>query len=97
MQYKHEYGAELEKLIGKVGHDRNKKLMREFLFDLLSPAEYREVAVRWQIVKMLENKQSHRDIAKALKVSVANCNRGARELANKKGGFRLVMAKYLKK
>ena len=42
MQYKHEYGVELEGLIGKIGKDA--KLMREFLFDILSPAEYRELA-----------------------------------------------------
>ncbi len=95
MQYKHEYGVELEKLIGQIGE--NTKLMREFLFDILSPAEYRELAVRWQIVKMLETKVPHREIAKKLKVGVATINRGARELQNKKGGFRLVLDKYYNK
>jgi Trp operon repressor len=94
MQYKHEYGVELEKLIGQIGKD--KALMREFLFDILSPAEYRELAVRWQIIKMLQNEVPHREIAKQLKVSVATVNRGARELANKKGGFRLVLEKFYK-
>lgn len=92
MQYKHEYGVELEQLVGKIG--KNKALMREFLFDILSPAEYRELAVRWQIVKMLERKVPHRDIAKKLKVGVATISRGARELANKKGGFRLILDKF---
>lgn len=96
MLYKHEYGVELEKLIEKIGHDKSKKLMREFLFDLLSPAEYRELAVRWQIIKMLDKKVPHREIAKKLKVGVATINRGSRELANKKGGFRLAIDKYTK-
>ncbi|MBI3231590.1 MAG: transcriptional regulator [Candidatus Doudnabacteria bacterium] len=94
MQYKHEYGVELEELMGKIG--KNKQLMREFLFDILSPAEYRELAVRWQIIKDLEKKLPHRDIAKKLKVGVATINRGARELANKKGGFRLALDKFYK-
>ena len=94
MQYKHEYGVELEGLIGKIGKDA--KLMREFLFDILSPAEYRELAVRWQIIKLLDDKMPHREIAKKLKVGVATINRGARELANKKGGFRPALDKFYK-
>lgn len=94
MQYKHEYGIELEELMGKIGKDT--KLMREFLFDILSPAEYRELAVRWQIVKMLKDKVPHREIAEKLKVGVATINRGARELQNKKGGFRLALDKFYK-
>ena len=39
MQYKHEYGVELEELIRNVANDSNKAFMREFLFDILSPAE----------------------------------------------------------
>lgn len=94
MQYKHEYGVELEHLIEKIGQGKDKKLVREFLFDLLSPAEYRELAVRWQIIKMLEKKIPHRKISKTLKVSVATINRGVRELSNKKGGFRTALDKY---
>jgi Trp operon repressor len=96
MRYKHEYGAELEKLIEKIGQTKDNKLMREFLFDLLSPAEYREVAVRWQIIKMLNKNIPHREISKTLKVGLATINRGARELINKKGGFKIVLNKFFK-
>ncbi len=93
MQYKHQYGVELDELIRKAAKDSNKQFIHELLFDLLSPAEYKELAVRWQIVKMLENKVPHREIAKELKVSVATVTRGSRELNNKKGGFRLALNK----
>ncbi len=96
MQYKHEYGIEMEELIRKVAADKNKQLMREFLFDLLSHAEYRDLAVRWQIVKLLDADVPHRDIAKRLKVSVATVSRGVRELANKKGGFKIALEKFVK-
>ncbi len=92
MLYKHEYGVELEILVGKIG--KNKHLMREFLFDLLSPAEYKDLAVRWQIIKLLKGGITHREIAKKLKVSVATVTRGSRELANKKGGFQSVFKKF---
>lgn len=96
MQYKHEYGVELEKLLEKISTGKDKKLMREFLFDLLSPAEYRELAARWQIVKLLDQKISHREIASKLKVSVATVSRGARELQNKKGGFKTALETFYK-
>jgi TrpR family trp operon transcriptional repressor len=97
MQYKHEYGVELEELIRKVSKEKDKLFVREFLFDLLSPAEYRDLAIRWQIVKLLSKGMSHREIAQTLKVSVATVTRGARELTNKKGGFKTALEKYYSK
>lgn len=93
MQYKAEYAHELEKLLIKIAE--HPAIFHEFLFDLLSPAEYKELSVRWQIVKMLKNRISHREIAKKLKVSVATVTRGSRELANKKGGFQVVIDKFM--
>jgi TrpR family trp operon transcriptional repressor len=97
MEYKHEYGVELEELIRKVSKDKNNAFLREFLFDLLSAAEYRDLAIRWQIIKMLNAKVPHRDISKKLKVGLATINRGVAELANKKGGFKMALNKYQKK
>ena len=84
MRYEHKHGVELESLFHKVF--KNKKLLHEFLFDILSPVEYKELAIRWQIVKMLKSNTPHRDIAKNLKVGIVTVTRGSRELANKKGG-----------
>ena len=92
MKYTKEYGQELEELIIKTS--RNKTVLHEFLLDLLSPAEYKELAVRWQIMMQLEQGVSHREIAKNLMVGVGTITRGSRELANKKGGFRIVLDKY---
>lgn len=91
MIYKHEFGVEIEEILAKAS--KNKKLLREFLFDLLSPAEYKELAVRWQIVKLIHKGLTQREIAKKLKVSVATVNRGVREMLNKKGGFREMIKK----
>jgi Trp operon repressor len=91
MKYEHRYSEELEKVL-KIAC-KNPKLLHEFLFDLLSPVEYKELAVRWQIMKMLWQKVPQREIAKKLHVSVATVTRGSRELANKKGGFRMMLEK----
>lgn len=94
MQYKTEYAQEFEKLLAKLANQP--VLLHEFLFDILSPAEYKDLAVRWQIIKLLKAGITHRKIAKKLKVSVATITRGSRELSNKKGGFNLIWNKYYK-
>ncbi len=91
MKYEQKYGKELELLVFKVA--KNKKLLHEFLIDLLSPSEYKDLGIRWQIVKLLNKGMPHREIAKRLRVSVATVTRGSRELANLKGGFRLMLKK----
>lgn len=95
MKYIHEYGIELEELIKKAS--KNSRLLHEFLFDLLSPAEYKDLAVRLQIVKQLQKGVSQRDIAKALHVSISTVTRGSREMLNKKGGFTEILKKYYSK
>lgn len=74
---------------------KDKKLLDEFLCDLLTPKEYREITTRWQIVKQLSKKIPHRQIAKNLKIGIATITRGSRELQNPNGGFQK-MIKLLK-
>lgn len=90
MKYQSKYGKELEKVLLKV---KSRKVLHEFLIDLTSPNEYKELGVRWQIVKMLKKGVPHRVISKKLRVSVATVTRGSREMANKKGGFWLILPK----
>lgn len=91
MKYKSSFSKELEEILLDI---KTRKLLHEFLIDLLSPTEYKDLSVRWQIIKLLHKGASHRDIAKKLKVSVATVTRGSRELMNKKGGFKQILQKY---
>lgn len=61
--------------------------LRAFLRDLLTPAEYRDTALRWRIVKLLSQGIPQRDIAGSLGVSLSKITRGSRELADIEGGF----------
>jgi Trp operon repressor len=82
---------ELLKLLAEAS--KNPKLLDAILVDLLTPAEYREVATRWQIVKRLAAGESHRQIAGDLKIGIATVNRGARMLLNTQGGFNQLLDK----
>ena len=81
---------EITKVIASISWDT--KLLEEFLTDLLTPAEYREIAVRWQIVKQLERGVPQRKIAENLGISVATVSRGSRAMLDPQGGFHRALA-----
>lgn len=92
---KSHYLDELVEVLGKVARDR--KHLKDFLEDLLTPAERRELALRWQIVKLLHRKVPQWHIAQSLKVAVATVTRGSRTLLNAEGGFRRALRLFTSK
>lgn len=87
-----EYKKEVNTIIKKCAGAGS--LLNDFLEDLLTIGEYEEIARRWQIVKMLEAGTPQREIAERLGVGVATVTRGAKELADKKGGFKKALTKF---
>ncbi len=86
-----EYKKELIEVFSKAGEDKN--LMAEFLVDILTPAEFEDIALRWQIIKKLNKGETHRSIAGELGLGISTVTRGSRELRNKNGGFHLMLKK----
>ena len=84
-KYKKEYFYELFDILHEQARD--KVSFADFLHDLLTPAERREMAIRWQIVKLLSQGVTHRGVADKLNVSIATVTRGSRALQESKGGF----------
>jgi len=86
-----EYKQEIVEVFSKILGD--KKLMAEFLVDILTPAEFEALALRWQIVKKLNKGETHRSVAGDLGLGISTVTRGSRELRNKNGGFHLMLKK----
>ncbi len=86
-----EYKQELVEIFSKIYGD--KKLTAEFLIDILTPAEFEALALRWQIVKKLNKGETHRSVAGDLGIGISTVNRGSRELRNQNGGFHLMLKK----
>ena len=86
-----EYKKELVEVFSRIQGDR--KLMAEFLVDVLTPAEFESLALRWQIVKKLNKGETHRSVAGDLGLGISTVTRGSRELRNKNGGFHLMLKK----
>lgn len=86
-----QYKMELIEIFSKISGD--KKLIAEFLVDILTPAEFDALTLRWQIVNKLNKGESQRSVAEDLGIGIGTVTRGASELRNKKGGFHLVLKK----
>ena len=86
-----EYKKELVGVFAAAKGD--KQLVMEFLMDILTPAEFEALALRWQLVKRLKKGETHRAIAGDLGLGISTVTRGSRELRNKKGGFSLMLEK----
>lgn len=82
-------------LIYRIAKD--KKLLKEFLKDILSRKEYKNLLLRWRIIEMLTEGKSQREIAELLRVSVTTVSRGANVLKNASGGFAHVLTYELSK
>ncbi len=85
----YQYKKEVVEVIFKVAKD--KELLADFVEDLLTPREFENIGVRWQIVKRLAKGEYHQGIAEDLHLGVSTVTRGSREMRNKEGGFRKVL------
>ncbi len=74
---------------------RDKRLLDAFLKDALTPAEYREIATRWQILKELWQGRGQREIMRDLKIGIATVTRGSRVLENDTGGATQLLNKLV--
>ncbi|HEV7702593.1 MAG TPA: Trp family transcriptional regulator [Candidatus Paceibacterota bacterium] len=86
-----EYKKELIEVFSKILGD--KQLMTDFLLDILTPAEFETLALRWQIVKKLNKGEDHRSIAGELRLGISTVTRGSRALRKKHGGFHSMLRK----
>lgn len=81
-----QYKKEIIEVISKIAKD--KQLLAEFVKEILTPREFDNLSVRWQIVKRLAKGEHHAAIAEDLHLGVATVTRGSREMRKKNGGLR---------
>lgn len=61
---------------------------KDFLKNILTPQELEDIVKRLQVVKLLKQGISQREIAKKLEVSIGTITRGSRELKYGAPGFK---------
>lgn len=88
------YHKNLVEILSKIGND--KALLASLLQDILTPQEYDDISIRWEIIRRLDKGETQRSIADSLGIGVATVTRGSRELRDTKGGFAKVLKKIKK-
>lgn len=81
----------IEELADAIVSIKSNALAESFLHNILTPSELEEISVRLQIVKLLIEGVSQRDVAKKLGVSMGTVSRGSRELKYGTDGFKKVL------
>ncbi|MDR0718716.1 MAG: trp operon repressor [Treponema sp.] len=67
------------------------QFVKDFLLELLTPAETADIADRWALVKALDRKVPQRIIAKNLGLSLCKITRGSREIKKPNSAFRRML------
>ena len=73
----------------------DRKLIRDFLICILTKYEIKEIAGRWELVKLLNNGMSQRKIAEQLGMSLCKITRGSKELKKRDSAFKTVLDSYV--
>ena len=73
--------SEIASVIATLKNDKN---VADFMIEILTETELETLSKRWQILKMLNEGRTQRDIAQELKVSLCKVTRGSKILKNRK-------------
>ncbi len=71
----------------------DEKLIESFLNSLLTKNEIHDISARWELVKLLDDGMSQRNISKKLGLSLCKITRGSRELKKKNSSFKRLIQK----
>jgi TrpR family transcriptional regulator, trp operon repressor len=77
----------IKKMTDLLWQIKDKDYMYDFLEDLFTEKELKDITERVQILRLLKQWKTQRDIAEEMKISVTTVNRGAKVLKNKNSAF----------
>lgn len=77
----------VKKMTDLLWQIKDKDYMFNFLEDLFTQKELKDITERVQILRLLKKWKTQRDVAEELGISVTTVNRGAKVLKNWKGAF----------
>ncbi len=72
----------------------DEKVIEKFLKSILTSYEIEEISSRWELVKLLDEGESQRNIAKKLGLSLCKITRGSKELKKKPSMFKYMIDEY---
>lgn len=66
-------------------------LVYDFICCLFTPAELKDIANRWLLVKEIDKGTTQREIAKKFRMSLCKITRGSKELSKPDSAFRKIL------
>lgn len=85
--------SKAERISELLAMETSPEKINEFMSELFTESEIETLSKRWQILEMLSENRTQREIAKILKVSLCKVTRGSQILKNPKS----IVNEYLKK
>lgn len=81
----------LQEIVRRLAEIDDPGLLERFFRQILTPKEVRDLSSRWELIKLLEEGVSQREIARRLHLSLCKITRGARELKKPASALREVI------
>ncbi|MBP5568905.1 MAG: transcriptional regulator [Treponema sp.] len=75
----------------KIFTTTDEELVYNFIKCLFTPAEIKDIANRWLLVKEIDKGTTQRDIAKMFGMSLCKITRGSKELSKPDSAFRKIL------
>ncbi|MBP3709055.1 MAG: transcriptional regulator [Treponema sp.] len=82
-----------DEICALVAQTSDKRLIVDFFECLFTPAECKDFANRWLLVKEIDKGTTQREIAKKFGMSLCKITRGSRELHKEHSAFRTMLEK----
>jgi len=83
----------LDEISKVLADETDVKIIEAFFNSLLTKKEVADISARWELVKLLDQGMSQRNIAKKLGLSLCKITRGSRELKRKNSPFKYLIDK----
>lgn len=87
---------DMQNLLSAMSTLKTKTELADFLRDLMTVKELKDISQRWQIVLMLEKKVPYLEIAKQVGVSTTTVTRVALWLNHGQNGYRTALSRLAK-
>ena len=84
---------EIKEISTILAGENKTDVINDFIIEILTKSEVETISKRWQILNLLSEGKTQREIAQNLKVSLCKVTRGSQILKKKNS----IIAKYLKK
>ena len=88
---------EYEQLLDLIAECTDREFISEFFNCIFTPAERKNVAERWLLVKELKAGKTQREIAKQYNMSLCKITRGSKELQKENSAFKKALSMIEKK